>query len=55
MESSVHPARPQHGAWVALETVAELERLGAAPPEALIVSSGPHKRHEVRDVVHLPT
>ncbi len=37
------------GSWVAFETVAELERLGVAPPEALVVSGGvaPHRRREV--------
>ncbi|MFD5777725.1 thioesterase II family protein [Streptomyces fungicidicus] len=37
------------GSWMAFETAAELERIGAAPPEALVVSGGvaPHKRREM--------
>ncbi|MBU7597285.1 alpha/beta fold hydrolase [Streptomyces sp. P38-E01] len=38
------------GSWMAFETVAQLERLGVAPPSALVVSGGvaPQNRHEVR-------
>ncbi|MFF5897973.1 thioesterase II family protein [Streptomyces argenteolus] len=34
------------GSWLAFETAAQLERLGVAPPSALVVSGGvaPHKR-----------
>ncbi|MFD8826508.1 thioesterase II family protein [Streptomyces sp. NPDC059605] len=40
------------GSWVAFEVVAQLERLGVAPPTELVVSGGtaPHKR-ELRDDV----
>ncbi|MTE22542.1 alpha/beta fold hydrolase [Streptomyces sp. TRM43335] len=42
------------GSWMAFETAARLERLGVAPPSALVVSGGvaPHKRREVRS--HVP-
>ncbi|MDG9705867.1 alpha/beta fold hydrolase [Streptomyces sp. DH37] len=41
------------GSWMAFETAAQLGRLGAAPPSALVVSGGvaPHRRREVRGQV----
>ncbi|MBT2380615.1 thioesterase [Streptomyces sp. ISL-111] len=40
------------GSWMAFETAAELERLGVAPPSALVVSGGvaPHRRQHRSDV-----
>ncbi|MFI8437990.1 thioesterase II family protein [Streptomyces sp. NPDC079020] len=40
------------GSWMAFETAAQLERLGIAPPSALVVSGGvaPHRRQERTDV-----